>query len=251
MTPTARPCRLLLDPPANGAWNMAVDEVLLATAAESGQPTLRLYAWAEPTLSLGYFQAYQDRAQHAASRDCSLVRRMTGGGAIVHDRELTYSLCWPAAATLRRIDFGWLYDLVHETLQESLATQGIPLQPVGCPAPPSLPPAFLCFQRRGPHDLVLGAAKIVGSAQRRRQSAVLQHGSILLETSPAAPEVSGLDPRPGHHHLAATLRQSWPTLLAQRLDVDLLPARLTDRETRQASELVRIKYASPAWSHRR
>src|SRR5437764_2183769 len=107
--------RLLLDPPAPGAWNMAVDEALLETAAGSGVATLRFYQWQEPTLSLGYFQAAADRQQHAASRDCPLVRRASGGGAILHDRELTYSIALPqpkAAAAL--------YDACHETLIAAL-----------------------------------------------------------------------------------------------------------------------------------
>ena len=64
------PCRLIVDPPAAGSWNMAVDEALLAAAVDDGVATLRFYQWNEPTLSLGYFQRYDDRQQHAASRDC-------------------------------------------------------------------------------------------------------------------------------------------------------------------------------------
>src|SRR5687767_13677741 len=86
--------RLLIDPPASGAWNMAVDEALLASAA-AGVATLRFYTWSQPTLSLGYFQHAHQRDAHAASRSCPLVRRASGGGAILHDRELTYSLAVP------------------------------------------------------------------------------------------------------------------------------------------------------------
>jgi len=85
-------CRLIVDRPAPGAWNMAVDEALLDAAVEQGVAALRFYQWSEPTLSLGYFQRHADRDSHAASHDCTLVRRQSGGGAILHDRELTYSL---------------------------------------------------------------------------------------------------------------------------------------------------------------
>ena len=106
-----RQIRLLHDPPAAGAWNMAVDEALLETAADSGVATLRFYQWNEPTLSLGYFQAATDRDQHPASRDCPLVRRASGGGAILHDRELTYSMAMslPSARSSEatRLDRGW------------------------------------------------------------------------------------------------------------------------------------------------
>ena len=83
--------RLILDPPADGLWNMALDEALLELAGESGIPTLRLYRWQPATLSLGYFQPYQDRESHPPSTTCPVVRRSSGGGAILHDRELTYS----------------------------------------------------------------------------------------------------------------------------------------------------------------
>ena len=75
---------------------MAVDEVLLDAAAVREQLSLRFYGWSEPTLSLGYFQRVADRKQHIASRECPLVRRLSGGGAILHDDELTYSFATPA-----------------------------------------------------------------------------------------------------------------------------------------------------------
>ena len=87
--------RLIIDPPLRGPWNMAVDEALLADDVETDAATLRFYRWSEPTLSLGYFQSYADRELHAASRGCAVVRRQSGGGAILHDRELTYSLVLP------------------------------------------------------------------------------------------------------------------------------------------------------------
>ncbi len=84
-------CRLIVDPPQAGAWNMAVDEALLESAVAGGLPVFRLYQWSEPTLSLGYFQAVADRQQHPASHGCPLVRRRSGGGAILHAHELTYA----------------------------------------------------------------------------------------------------------------------------------------------------------------
>ncbi len=104
MMDSAQPtdCRLIVHPPSPGAWNMAVDEALLMDAVENGVATLRFYQWSEPTLSLGYFQRYSDREQHAASRKCAVVRRQSGGGAILHDRELTYSLMLPAGSPLTR-----------------------------------------------------------------------------------------------------------------------------------------------------
>src|SRR3712207_5102130 len=112
--------RVIADSPADGAWNMAVEEGRLASAPENGPANLRFYAWSEPTLSLGYFQAACDRNKHGASLDCTLVRRASGGGAIVHDRELAYSLALPGAPAAAR-----LYEIVHSTLIMVLAELGV------------------------------------------------------------------------------------------------------------------------------
>src|SRR5689334_21696416 len=92
--------RLIIDPPRQGSMNMAIDDALLESAAEAGVATLRLYQWSEPTLSLGYFQAAAERKTHQPSLTCALVRRASGGGAILHDRELTYSLALPEKSSV-------------------------------------------------------------------------------------------------------------------------------------------------------
>ncbi len=115
---------LLIDPPQDGLTNMAVDEALLgmAAAGELG-PVLRFYQWSPATLSLGYFQRYTERAAHPPSEHCAIVRRASGGGAILHDRELTYSLVLPAghALTARAEP---LYRAVHQALIDVLAERG-------------------------------------------------------------------------------------------------------------------------------
>lgn len=116
--------RLIVDAPLPGATNMALDEVLLENVGASGRATLRFYRWSEPTLSLGYFQRYDERFGHAASAGCALVRRSTGGGAILHDRELTYCLAVPTADE-RLVDNRRLYDAVHEALVAELAALGM------------------------------------------------------------------------------------------------------------------------------
>ncbi|MCH7726328.1 MAG: lipoate--protein ligase family protein, partial [Planctomycetes bacterium] len=184
-------CRLLIDAPAEGAWNMAVDEALLEAAESRGEWSLRFYRWSEPTLSLGYFQSIRELEDRW--RSTALVRRTSGGGAIMHDAELTYSLTVPPTSPLARQPLR-LYRAVHLSVIAALAEYGIDAKL--CQSPSEAPhknQPLLCFQRRSAGDLLVGEAKVCGSAQRRRRGAVLQHGSIVLGTSPFAPQIAGLD----------------------------------------------------------
>lgn len=249
-TLTKQPCRLIVDGPADGAWQMAVDEVLLDSAAVSGRMTLRFYGWSEPTLSLGYFQDYAERDAHAPSRQCPLVRRQTGGGAIVHDRELTYSLAVPAAHP-RAGDPATLYQTMHEALIRTLAGFGLAAQRcqerrvrAGASEP------FLCFQRRATGDVLVGGVKVCGSAQRRRRGAILQHGSLLLARSERAPELPGVLELLGRSIATLDLRSAWSDELIGP-EVTCEPGELLPAETEAASLLFREKYTAGGWNQRR
>jgi len=246
------PCCLLIDPPDDGAWNMAVDESLLDSFANQVAWCWRFYRWCEPTLSLGYFQSYDDRRRHPPSRACPVVRRASGGGAIVHDRELTYSLVVPAASPAahqpRR-----LYETIHAALIEALAELGVGGASLfghdGGNTPDEQP--FLCFQRRSPGDVVYSGAKIAGSAQRRRRGAVLQHGSILLGRSVAAPELPGIAQLIGRDVTCDALVAAWLPRLEEHFGLAFSPHALTDAQRRLAQRYVESKYASDDWTRSR
>jgi lipoyl(octanoyl) transferase len=249
------PCRLLVDPPASGAWNMAVDEALLEEAADQRLATLRFYQWSEPTLSLGYFQRLAERDQHAASRHANVVRRISGGGALVHDRELTYSLCLgPNHSRSRRP--AQLYQTVHTALIDSLSHSNVGARLHGPTVThPREADPFLCFARRSEFDVVLdrpptsrsSPPKIAGSAQRRRRGAVLQHGAVLLDASPSAPELPGLK----QFHSAAIplgdLIDSWSAALAERLNLRLEPFPAAGNAPLQLRQELHEKHKSSAW----
>lgn len=230
---------------------MAVDEALLGSAGESGVPALRFYQWSEPTLSLGYFQLAEERHSHQPSARCALVRRATGGGAILHDQELTYSLSLPQRLTVAK-DARSLYAIVHGALISILSSHGI--EAVLCERQWQPDPAterFLCFERRAATDVLVGGYKICGSAQRRHKSAVLQHGSILLARSKCAPELPGL------RDLAETLpptediaRQLW-TRLAGLLGFNWVMNELSADEIVHAQAVQQSRFADIAWTLRR
>ena len=286
MSPDPRPLapdtiRLVADEPAAGTWNMAVDEALLEAAIDGGPATLRLYEWTEPTLSLGYFQRHDDRRQHAASRDAAVVRRSSGGGAILHDRELTYSLTLPPRHPLAQ-DAAALYATVHRLFQQiltpQLAAASAGWRLLNLPAAEAAvanssrraadAEPFLCFQRRSPGDVLLAAAegsaeksppgqdrpqdwKIIGSAQRRRGGAILQHGSVLLARSPAAPELPGLRDLTGTAVSIATLAEEFSRCFSAELAVELAARSLPDTVCDAARQIEREKYANWAWTSRR
>ena len=241
-------CRLFIDPPAPGSWNMALDETLLESAADRGESSLRFYRWSRPTLSLGYFQPYDDRLRHEPSRNCSAVRRPSGGGAILHDREITYSLAVPPGNRLAAKHLT-LYETAHAALIRALAGFAVDAQlSPGRPGNSGEKEPFLCFQRRCAGDVLLSDVKIAGSAQRRRRGAVLQHGSLLLGRSPAAPELAGLAEILGRPIDAGPLVARWLPRLAARLEVDWSPDLLTPTQRRQAESLARERYARADWT---
>lgn len=242
-------CRLIIDPPASGAWNMAVDEMLLQQALANGRPTLRLYQWNPATLSLGYFQRVAERGEHAASQSCPVVRRSSGGGAILHDCELTYSLAIPVADA-RRAPF--FYGAVHQALIEALAEFNVSaVRAPKCPAVPAFEQPFLCFQRRACEDVLVKDAKIAGSAQRRHRGGLLQHGSVLLATSTFAPELPGLAELSAGRLGADQLASAWLPRLAETLQMAWTEDVLSTAERASAGEIEAEKYGCNDWNGRR
>ena len=181
---------LIDDEPQSGAWNMAVDETLLETAIASDLATLRFYRWREPTASLGYFQREADFLAETRFAGLPVVRRLSGGGTLIHDQELTYSLTLPTSQRLIERPME-LYDIVHNAFINVFQRRGIVLRQRGSSVHQTNEP-LLCFAREDEHDLVLLGHKVLGSAQRRRRGAILQHGGLVLGASFATPELLGI-----------------------------------------------------------
>lgn len=169
---------------------MAIDEWLLERAILQPALAFRFYLWEQPTLSLGYFQEKSGIELPEKFSALPRVRRLTGGGAILHDRELTYSLVVPAGHPLSSTPVE-LYSLIHQIFIEGLAEQNVKSQMRG-EEQAERNGSFLCFFRGDRHDVLINQHKVLGSAQRRRKGAILQHGSLILSSSPFAPEIDGI-----------------------------------------------------------
>ena len=207
-----------------------------------------------PTLSLGYFQPLDKRHSHSASLPCKVVRRSTGGGAIVHDQELTYSLVWPRGRRPSREIYSsskgtaWLYRLVHQALIDVLTHFGVVATFVGDAATDATP--FLCFQRRSCWDVEVGGVKILGSGQRSSRAAVLQHGSLLLAASKYAPEIAGIA-QVSHLLPVKQIGQRWAAEIAASGNLQLEKSLLSSQERCRSREIAAQKYTSPNWTNRR
>lgn len=237
------PCRLIIDAePVEGRWNMAVDEALLESAIAGGPATLRWYRWQIPTLSLGYFQAAAELETRTEWQTLPRVRRLTGGGTILHDHEWTYSCVLPANQKIVKHPYD-LYDVIHhaicrwfqEALQLTLSLRGVTRHEATEPT--------LCFLRQDSHDVCYGSHKVLGSAQRRRKGALLQHGSLVLRRSAEAPELPGLCDLSDQPDLADLQRQELAQSVAHVVGNPVVSSQLTTEEIRVAEELVQTRYA--------
>ncbi len=176
--------RVLVDEPNDGAFNMAVDEALFLSAAESPESaTVRLYGFDPPAVSFGYRQRPEEAVDIASCRGLGIdwVRRPTGGRALLHHHELTYSVASPTAGVFRGLGVRALYDSVSAAIRRALVGLGVTLDPSEPDALRSREPALHvpCLALPGRHELTSKGRKVVASAQRRGRRAFLQHGSIL------------------------------------------------------------------------
>ncbi|MCP4250513.1 MAG: lipoate--protein ligase family protein [bacterium] len=241
--------RLLRDPPQPGPINMAADEALLNRVGRGDSPpTLRLYQWSPPTISLGYFQAYADyEALEPPAGELEVVRRLTGGGAILHDRELTYSLTLPLDHLLLAEGPNRLYELIHDAIIACLNEAGMRVSRGG-PSDDSGPGRgpFFCFARRHHLDVLAGDEKLAGSAQRRTRQAVLQHGSIVIERRfHQQPAATTADVEPDPNQFA----DRFLGCLAAGAGIQTEPGQWIPDERQETERLV-AKYAGTEWTRR-
>lgn len=264
--PATAAWRLFVDPPRVGAANMAVDEALFESVQAGGSPALRLYRWRPPCLSFGRNQpalGHYDAAR-AAAAGIDIVRRPTGGLAVLHHRELTYSVALPVGAIGGPRQ---TYLALNRALVRALVGLGVP----AAVAPPARVRArpldsagrHPCFAEAAPGEVSAVGRKLVGSAQRCERRTILQHGSILLDGDQSAVtrmqsggvRTAGPDAvtiRELLHRLPAPgeLEAAIVSGFEQELGIRLEAAAPTPAETERACAL-EDKYRSPEWTWRR
>jgi lipoyl(octanoyl) transferase len=248
---------------------MAIDEAVARAVGEGRVPsTLRFYGWSQPTVSLGYLQRSSGAVDRAACERLGvvIVRRPTGGRAVLHIRELTYSAAVPTDGPWGGLAVDESFTRMGQALVAGLRRLGVVATiGEGSADRPASPRTDVCFQMRRVPAILVSGRKLVGSAQRRWGKVLLQHGSLLLEFDaemhqavfPAWPRT---DPTGKVAWLAALLNRMPPrgaleTALAtgwsEMTGAACIPGTLLPEECRAAAGLVRARYGDPAWTFQR
>ncbi len=253
------------DEPADAFTNMAADELLAAEADRRGCLVVRIYGWEPASVSLGAFQEIATARACPAIAGVPLVRRPSGGGALVHGTDLTY-----AAAVPRRHPWGEtaqaFYDAFHAALVAELRDRGIAARQYrSAGAADALGERLLCFDRRAEGDVVVARSaaaeeaddpKIMGSAQRRLAGVILQHGSLLLRANPAVAQAarhSGLlDLSPQANLDVRSLAEAWLTRVARACAATAVPQGTGFRVAREADiAALAARFRDARWIARR
>jgi lipoyl(octanoyl) transferase len=275
--------RLLIDQPADGAANMARDEAILAChAASASQPTLRLYGWRPACLSLGRFQRASAIDRAACTRaEVAIVRRPSGGRALLHDAELTYAIIARADHAL----FGdqsilATYHQISLALLAGLRRLGVPaeLTPVvkderrktkdesnsasSFVLRPSSFGSAACFDTPAAYELTVSGRKLVGSAQTRRAGSFLQHGAIpltphaerlaaLLHRPPddLGAKMIGLDQAAGRRIEFGELADALIAGFGDAWGIRFERSTLSAHEQREEQRLITHKYTDERWTY--
>lgn len=226
-------------------FNMGLDEALLL---EGDQPTLRLYTWSPDALSLGWFQKAAQVSEIGSAS--ATVRRLTGGGAIHHEGELTFSISCPQAHPLYRGPVGPSYARIHGAIILALRQIGLPARLRGEePLTSDNPASIMCFHHSTPLDVAWDGRKGVGSAQRRKAGRVLHHGSIKVRSTPLEGSIATFE-NASEEHTAQSFAPLLLEHMSQHLGLQLIPS-VPSREERELAEDLGARYTTDEWIRQR
>ncbi|MBI5344570.1 MAG: lipoate--protein ligase family protein [Deltaproteobacteria bacterium] len=250
--------RLIRGPLKGGAENMAMDEAILRSleSKHTHMPALRIYGWKVPTISIGFLQ---DASVFSASL-LPVVRRITGGRAVLHDMEVTYSIAAPSNHPLFSKGITSAYSVISGAIVEALNDIGVPAYLSPYRGRKAEEKAHACFNSPSRHEVLVDGRKLAGSSQRRLRNSFLQHGSILF----------GLDEElHGRVFGSKTIeKMAWVAgvkdadadmegfkrfligRMGQRFDADFTPGEMTRREALIMEGLVETRYLNDGWNLR-
>jgi lipoate-protein ligase A len=248
--------RFICHPPLPPAMNMAIDEAMALVFPKDQIPTVRLYGWASPTLTLGAFQKIEPKwSPYLEENNITLIRRITGGRALLHDNDLTYSIVASTdnplfAGGIKKTFFSVADGLLSGLNQLNVYAELFePRQK----SPSLREQSPFCVQSFSWYEIAASGKKLIGSAQKRWRTHFLQHGSLpLLQSS-----FEGLLPSKGAITLSdlllnlptrSQIEEAMKTGFETAWGITLLHGSLTPEETQLADQLVFEKYQTPSWN---
>jgi len=267
--------RLIHSRAASGAWNMAVDEAILeAVQKEISPPTFRLYDWAPACLSIGYAQSIEDVDENKlAAHGWDVVRRPTGGRAILHIDELTYSVIGPDDEARLTGGVRESYLRLSSALLKSLDILSVPAKREGKKGQSNGQQDAnpVCFEAPSDYEITIEGKKLVGSAQARRKKGVLQHGSLPLRgdiarITQALPykndklrekvaervrsKAITVETAIGRKVDWSEAAEAFAKGFAEALNISFVMGELSEEEVKSSEKWLSEKYANPTWTRK-
>jgi len=266
--------RLIEEGPGEADWNMAVDEAIAESCRQGlTPPTLRLYRWKHPALTIGYFQKIGRDIDEAACQTerIAVIRRITGGRAVLHGNDLTYSVASGVHVPELPNTIRETYSAISRGLIEGLRQLGLRAESVRSPVR-EMGRSPVCFMSASWYEIICNGRKIIGSAQRRWKDGMLQQGSLLFDFDPlvfyklfrfpdqarregmiaeSRDRIGGLNGLLLTRVNPETVSDQIASGFEKALGVRLKPGGLTALELERAHQLTRIKYSDPTWNQNR
>lgn len=209
--------------------NMSIDELLLLRIAEYGTPVVRIYGWDRKAASIGYVQDYEAAPQEGYA----IVRRMTGGGVVFHDKDLTYTVVIPGGHPICALDRIESYHVFHRAVKETLAGFGLQAELSTAAGGAVNRATMQCFVTPTRYDVLCGGRKYAGAAQRRTRDGILHQGSIDLKASGGN---------------SAILAEKLITALEKQFEIGFIEFNVSREFLRDAETLAGMKYATEQWN---
>lgn len=268
--------RLIIDTKNDAYYNMAVDEAIMKIHSQGDTPpTLRFYGWQPAALSIGYFQQAKKEVDFEKCKQEGIdsVRRLTGGRAILHDREITYSIVIREDYNLLAASIEKSYQQISSGLVAGLTRLGVPAELKAVERGKKAPRGHsaACFDAPSWYEVILDNKKLIGSAQRRKENTILQHGSLPLDdSSEEIFELLNYDSaekrkksrrvfkakstnlkKAGYVFNKEQLIKALSSGLAEKFEIYLEESALTAAEIKLAQKLAKNKYRNPNWNFKR
>jgi lipoyl(octanoyl) transferase len=251
-------------------YNMALDEALFLNSISSDQPILRLYTWSSPSITIGFFQDAEKtiNLQYCKENRIQIVRRLTGGRGVLHDKELTYSVIIPPSSKLFKVKKEELYKIISKALISGLEKIGVKGQ---LTKPKYKSKNYIdkakCFSSISLYEITIDGKKLVGSAQKRTENGVIQQGSILLDLDPLLNNkvfitqnndhsfddnrIITIAKILGHKPEISILKDSIVSGFEKIFNLELIQSKPTNEELCLAEKLLKEKYSKDDWNYQR